>query len=89
MFAGQFIILCKVRQYLFRQRFYIHNYLNYANINWAKSHKTKFKKRVSLQKQACRHIFYKPKNTNSQSLLKQPIALNYFKINVYQTIIYV
>ena len=66
---------------------YIHSYLSYANIAWASTHKTKLKKLVSQQKQACRIVFHKPRLTHAQPLLKCLKALNLFQINIYQTVL--
>ena len=66
---------------------YIHSYLSYANIAWASTHKSKLKKLISQQKQACRIIFREPRLAHAQPLLKTLRALNLFQINIYQTVL--
>ena len=53
---------------------YIHAYLNYANIAWASTHKTKLKKVQSKQKHALRIIFNQSKTS----------VLNLYQINIFQ-----
>ena len=43
----------------------MHNCSSYANIVWASTSKSKLKKLVSLQEQACRIIFHEPRNAHS------------------------
>ena len=47
---------------------YIHAYLNYANIAWASTYKTKLKKVQSKQKYALRIIFNQSKTSPSEPL---------------------
>ena len=57
-----------------KQIYYIHAYLNYANIAWASTHKTKLKKVQSKQKHALRIIFNQSKTSPSEPL--------FFNLNV-------
>ena len=58
---------------------YIHAYLNYANIAWASTHKTKLKKVQSKQKHVLRIIFNQSKSSPSE-----PLFLSLNVLNVYQ-----
>ena len=60
---------------------YIHSYLNYASIAWARTYATKLKKIHLLQKRAIRFVF----NENRlRPLLRKINALNVYQINLYQ-----
>ena len=50
---------------------YTHAYLNYANITWAGTHKTKLKKVQSKQKHALRITFNQSKTSPSESIFSQ------------------
>ena len=60
---------------------YIHAYLNYANIAWASTHKTKLKKVQSKQKHALCIIFNQPKTSPSEPLFLSLNVLNLYQIN--------
>ena len=55
---------------------YIHANLNYANIAWASTHKTKLKKVQSKQKHALRIIFNQSKTSPSEPLFLSLNVLN-------------
>ena len=55
---------------------YIHAYINYANIAWASTHKTKPKKFQSKQKHALRIIFNQLKTLPSETLFLSLNVLN-------------
>ena len=55
---------------------YIHVYLNYSNIAWASTHKTKLKKVQSKQKHALLIKFNQSKTSLSKSLFLSLNALN-------------
>ena len=62
---------------------YIHAYLNYADIAWTSSYKTKLKTVQSKQKHALRIIF-----NHSKTSPCEPFFLNLNVLNVYQIIIF-
>ena len=65
---------------------YIHAYLNYANIAWANTHKTKLKKVQSKQKHALRIIFNQSKTSPSEPLFLSLNVLNVYQINIFQSV---
>ena len=65
---------------------YIHAYLNYANIAWASTHKTKLKKVQSKQKHALRIIFNQSKTSPSEPLFLSLNVLNVYQINIFQSV---
>ena len=65
---------------------YIHVYLNYANIAWASTHKTKLKKVQSKQKHALRIIFNQSKTSPSEPLFLSLNVLNFYQINIFQSV---
>ena len=54
---------------------FIHSCINYANIAWASTNKTKIKK-TGKQKQTVCIIFNQDRFTHARPLLKTPNALN-------------
>ena len=65
---------------------YIHAYLNYANIAWASTHKTKLKNVQSKQKHALRIIFNQSKTSPSEPLFLSLNILNVYQINIIQSV---
>ena len=63
---------------------YIHSYLNYANIAWASTYRTKLKAIYLLQKRAVRIVFSENNMTHSRPLLRSLNALNIYQINLFQ-----
>ena len=63
---------------------YIHSYLNYANIAWASTYRTKLKAIYLLQKRALRIVFNENNMTHSRPLLRSLNALNIYQINLFQ-----
>ena len=61
----------------------IHSYLNYANIAWASTRKTKLKPLLYKQKQVVRIVFNEGPLSYSEPLFKILNALNGYKINLY------
>ena len=51
--------------------FYIHSYLNYANIAWASTYVTKLKKINLLQKRAVRFVFNEDRLSHWRPLLRK------------------
>ena len=63
---------------------YIHSYLNYANIAWASTYRTKLKTIHFHQKHAVRIVLNEEKLTQSRPLLRSLNTLNVYQINLYQ-----
>ena len=84
-------LLCKAKQ-LFNESIkstyfsYIHSYLNYANITWARINPSKLRKTHYLQKQAAQIMFNKDQLCHMQPLLKNLNALNLYQIRLYQNL---
>ena len=67
---------------------FFHSYLNYGNITWASTTKSKLRKIASQQRQAVNAI---PKNdnqqiTNSRKFMEENGILNVYKFNSYQVL---
>ena len=67
---------------------FFHSYLNYGNIAWASTTKSKLRKIASQQRQAVNAI---PKNdnqeiTNSRKFMEENGILNAYKLNFYQVL---
>ena len=67
---------------------FIHSYLNYANIAWASTNRTKLRKLFIKQKQAIRIIYYKGRQTHARPLMKNLNALNIYQINIFQILLF-
>ena len=67
---------------------FIHSYINYANIAWASTNKTKLKKLFGKQKQAARIIFIQDRFTHARPLLKTLSALSFYEINLLQVLLF-
>ena len=65
---------------------YIHTYLNYANIAWASTHKTKLKKVQSKQNHALRVILNQSKASPSESLFLNLNVLTHYQVNIFQSV---
>ena len=63
---------------------YIHSYLNYANIAWARTYVTKSKRVYLKQKHAVRIVFNKYELNHSKPFFENLNALNIYQINIYQ-----
>ena len=63
---------------------YIHSYLNYTNIAWASTYRTKLKAIHLLQKCAVHIIFNENNMTHLRPLLWSLNALNVYQINFFQ-----
>ena len=87
-------LLYKARSYLNRKCLkqlyfsFIHSYLNYANITWGSSPRTKQQPLFYRQKHASRLIFYKDKLSPSKPLMKELNSLNIFQLNIYQILLF-
>ena len=67
---------------------FFHSYLNYGNITWASTTKSKLRKTATQQRQAVNAI---PKNdnqeiTNSRKFMEENGILNVYKLNLYQVL---
>ena len=65
---------------------FIHNYVNYCNIAWASTSRTKLDKILKKQKHVVRIIYNKDKFTYSKPLMRDVNALNVYQINVFQVL---
>ena len=65
---------------------FIHIYISYANIAWASSFKTKPQGILKKQKHAARITFPANRSDHSRPLLKEMKALNFYQINLIQTL---
>ena len=67
---------------------FIHSYLNYGNIAWASTNKSKLKTLLRKQKHAARLINFKDKLTHAKPLLLDMKALNIYQLNIFQILIF-
>ena len=63
---------------------FFHSYLNYGNIAWASTSKTKLKKIASKQKEAVRVV--NNDNADIRELMFKMKVLNIYKLNIYQVL---
>ena len=79
-----------VKQSLLKQLYFsfIHCHLNYANIAWASTYKSKLEGLYRHQKHAARIINFKDRFTHAQPLLHNMKALNIFQINLFHIIFF-
>ena len=68
---------------------FIHYYLNYANIVWASTHKSKLTNIYRTQKHAIRVIFFKDRLTHTKPLFHDIKAMNVYEINVFQILSFI
>ena len=61
----------------------MHSYLNYANIAWGSTQKTKLSTLYPQQKHAIRLLSFKDQFTHSRPLFKEIGALNIYEINIF------
>ena len=64
----------------------IHNYLNYANVAWGSTHKSKLEHLYRQQKHAARIINFKDKFTRASPLMRDMCALSIYDLNVFNII---
>ena len=62
---------------------FIHSYVNYANIAWVSTSKSKLERLYRCQKHAARAIYHKDRYTHASPLLNDTKALNVFKLNIF------
>ena len=65
---------------------FIHSYLNYGNIVWASTNKSKLSVLLKQQKHAARLIHFKDKYTHAKPLLQNLKTLNIYQLNILQTL---
>ena len=63
---------------------YIHACLNYADMPWASTHKSKLKKVQSKQRHALRRILNQSKTSPSKPIFLDLNILNVWQINIFQ-----
>ena len=68
---------------------FIHNYVNYANIDCASTSKSKLEHLYGCQKYAARIIYYKDRYTHASYLSNNMKALNVFQLNILNILFYV
>ena len=68
---------------------FIHSYVNYANIAWASTSKSKFERLYRCQKHAVRVIYHKDRYTHASALLNYVKALNVFKLNIFNILCFI
>ena len=80
-----------VKQSLLKQLYFsfIHCHLNYANIAWASTYKSKLEGLYRRQKHAARIINFKDRFTHTQPLLHNMKSLNIFQINLFHIIFFI
>ena len=62
---------------------FIRNYVNYANIAWASTSKSKLKRLYRCQKHAARIIYPKDRYTHASPLSNDMKTLNVFQLNIF------
>ena len=67
---------------------FIHTYLNYGNLAWGSTNKTKLSVLLRRQKHASRIIYFKDKYTHARPLLKELNALNIYQLNINNTLLF-
>ena len=65
---------------------FIHSYINYANVAWGSTHKSKLMALYRQQKHASRLIFFESKQTHARPLMRKINALNIFQVNILQNL---
>ena len=63
---------------------FFHSYINYGNIAWASTSKTKLKKIASKQNEAVRVV--NNDNADIRELMLKMKVLNIYKLNIYQVL---
>ena len=67
---------------------FINSYLNYGNIAWGSTYKSKLKTILRRQKHASRIVYFKDKYTHARPLMIEMNALNIYQMNIYQTLLF-
>ena len=66
---------------------FIHSNINYDNIAWRSTYKTKLKKIFTFQRKAARVVFFVDRLAHAKPLMLNMNALNVYQINIYQNLI--
>ena len=66
---------------------FIHSYINYGNIAWGNTSKTKMKKIFTYQKKVAWVIFFADHLAHAKPLMFDMNALNVYQLNIYQNLI--
>ena len=82
---AKFLLNQKFRKNVYSS--FIHSYVNYGNIAWGYTYKTKLKKIFTYQKKATIIIFFADRLAHAKSLMFDMNALNFYQINIYQNLI--
>ena len=79
---------CILSKFLHKQLYFsfINCYLNYANITWASTNKSKLQVLYRHQEHAARIINFKDKFTSAKPLLEQINAMTVYEMNIFQTL---
>ena len=79
---------CMLSKFLRKQLYFsfINYYLNYKNIAWASTNKSKLQALYRHQKYATRVINFKDKFTSAKALLEQINAMTVHEMNIFQTL---
>ena len=67
---------------------FIYSYLNYANITWASTHKSKLKGLLRKKKHASRIMYFKDKYTHAEPLMQKMKTLNIFQLNISKILLF-
>ena len=62
---------------------FISSYVNYVNVTWVSSSKSKLERLYRCQKHAGRVIYHKDRYTHASPLLNDMKTLNVFKLNIF------
>ena len=68
--------------------FWFHSYINYAKTVWVSTSQTRLKKVLAKQKHSVPVTFNVNKETRTRPLFKELIALNIYKVNLLQVLIF-
>ena len=68
---------------------FIHSYVNYANIGYASTSKSKLERLYRCQKHVARVIYHKDQYTHASPLLNDMKALNIFKLNNFNVLCFI
>ena len=66
---------------------FIHSYVNYGNIAWGSTSKTKLKKIFTYQKKTARVTFFGGRLAHAKPLMLDMNALNVYQINISENLI--
>ena len=77
-----------LNKYLLKQLYtaFVHSYLNYGNLAWGSTHKSKLETLYRHQKHAVRIINFKDRFTHSKPLFVEMKILNLYELNVFHVL---